>query len=288
MPDALPTALLDGELVPTADARVSPLDRGFLFADGVYEVVPCYGGKPLRLDAHLERLAGSLHGLGMDSPYPHDRWRELFTSLVEANGGGDLGVYLQVTRGTGAGRDFLPPPGIVPTVFGFAWALTPPTDEQLARGLAGVTLEDIRWLRCDIKSTALLGAVMLKSAAAERGGDEAILVRDGHLAEGSSSAVFVVKDGRIATPPASRERLPSITRQVVGDVLDALELPLEEREIPASDLAGMDEIWIASATREAFPVTWLDGKPVGNGRAGPVWKRVYDEFQALKRRECGA
>lgn len=288
MPDALPTALLDGELIPTADARVSPLDRGFLFADGVYEVVPCYGGNPLRLDAHLERLAGSLRGLGMDGPYSHARWRELFASLVEANGGGDLGVYLQVTRGAGKGRDFLPPPGIEPTVFGFAWRLTPPTEEELASGLAGVTLEDIRWLRCDIKSTALLGAVMLKSAAAEKGGDEAILVRDGHLAEGSSSAVFAVKDGRIATPPASRERLPSITREVVGDVLEALGLPLEEREIPAGALAGMDEIWIASATREAFAVTRLDGNPVGDGRAGPVWRRVYDEFQALKQRECGA
>jgi len=287
MPDALPTALLNGELVPTADARVSPLDRGFLFADAVYEVVPCYGGRPLRLDAHLERLAGSLRGLGMDSPYPRARWRELFASLVKANGGGDLGIYLQVTRGAGKGRDFLPPAGVEPTVFGFAWPLTPPTGAQLERGLAGVTLEDIRWLRCDIKSTALLGAVMLKGAAAEKGGDEAILLRDGHLAEGSSSAVFVVKDGRIATPPASRERLPSITREVVGDVLAALGLPLEEREIPAGELAGMDEIWIASATREAFAITRLDGKPVGNGRAGPVWKRVYDEFQALKRRECG-
>jgi len=287
MPDALPTALLDGELIATSDARVSPLDRGFLFADAVYEVVPCYGGRPLRLDAHLERLAASLEALGLGNPYPAERWRELLAGLIEANGSGDLGVYLQVTRGTGKGRDFLPPSGIEPTVFGFAWRLTPPTTGQLERGLAGVTLEDIRWLRCDIKSTALLAAVMLRREAAEKGGDEAILLRDGHLAEGSSSAVFTVRDGKIVTPPASRERLPSITRQVVGDVLDALDLPLEEREIPASELAGMDEIWIASATREAFAVTRLDGKPVGDGRPGPVWKRVYDEFQALKQRECG-
>lgn len=287
MPDALPTALHDGELIATAEARVSPFDRGFLFADAVYEVVPCYSGKPLRLDAHLERLAASLDALGLGNPYPAERWRELLSGLIAANGGGDLGVYLQVTRGAGKGRDFLPPSGIEPTVFGFAWRLTPPTDEQLGRGLAGVTLEDIRWLRCDIKSTALLAAVMLRREAAAKGGDEAILVRDGHLAEGSSSAVFVVRDGRIATPPASRERLPSITRQVVGDVLDALDLPLKEREIPASELTGMDEIWIASATREAFAVTRLDGQPVGSGRAGPVWKRVYDEFQVLKQRECG-
>lgn len=288
MPETLPTALLNGELIAAHEARVSPFDRGFLFADAVYEVVPCYNGKPLRLNAHLERLASSLAALGLDNPYSPARWRTLFYDLLEANGDGDLGVYLQVTRGTGTGRDFLPPPALEPTVFGFAWRLAPHAPEQLERGLAAVTLEDIRWLRCDIKSTALLAAVMLRTEAAERNGDEAILIRDGHLAEGSSSAVFGVKDGIVATPPASRERLPSITRQVVGDVLAALDLGLKEREIPAGELASMDEIWIASATREAFAVTRLDGQPVGKGQPGPVWKRVYDEFQALKQRECGA
>ncbi|MGH8128457.1 MAG: D-amino acid aminotransferase [Gammaproteobacteria bacterium] len=288
MADALPTCLLNGELIATHEARVSPFDRGFLFADAVYEVVPCYNGKPLRLNTHLERLASSLAALGLDNPYPAERWRKLFYDLLKANDGGDLGVYLQVTRGTGAGRDFLPPAALEPTVFGFTWRLTPHDPEQLKRGLEAVTLEDIRWLRCDIKSTALLAAVMLRRKAAEQDGDEAILIRDGHLAEGSSSAVFVVKDGVVATPPASRERLPSITRQVVGDVLAALGLGLKEREIPAGELASMDEIWIASATREAFAVTRLDGRPVGNGHPGPLWRRVYDEFQALKQRECGA
>lgn len=288
MADALPTCLLNGELIATREARVSPLDRGFLFADAVYEVVPCYNGKPLRLDAHLERLASSLQALGLENPYSTERWRTLFHDLLEANGGGDLGVYLQVTRGAGAGRDFLPPPALEPTVFGFAWRLAPHASEQLERGLAAVTLEDIRWLRCDIKSTALLAAVMLRTEAAEQDGDEAILIRDEHLTEGSSSAVFVVKDGTVATPPGSRERLPSITRLVVGDVLKALKLPLNEREIPANELADMDEIWIASATREAFAVTRLDGRPVGEGRPGPLWRRVYDEFQMLKQRECGA
>ncbi|MGH8427656.1 MAG: D-amino acid aminotransferase [Gammaproteobacteria bacterium] len=288
MTTALPTCLLNGEFVATREARVSPLDRGFLFADGVYEVVPCYGGRPLRLDAHLGRFAASRAALGMINPYSNERWRELFGELVKANGGGNLGVYLQVTRGAGDGRDFLPPPDLTPTVFGFAWRLAPPTSEQLERGLAATTLEDIRWLRCDVKSTALLAAVLLRREAAERGGDEAILIRDGHLAEGSSSAVFVVKDGTVATPPASRERLPSITRDVVGDVIAALGLPFAECEVAASELAGMDEIWIASATREALAITRLDGKPVGDGLPGSVWKRVYAGFQALKARECGA
>ena len=288
MADALPSCLLNGKLVATRDARVSPLDRAFLFGDAIYEVVPCYNGRPLRLDAHLDRLANSLDGLGMAAPYPRKRWHELFARLVEANGAGDMGVYLQVTRGAGKGRDFLPPEGLEPTIFGFAWPLAPPSQAHLESGLTGVVLEDIRWLRCDIKSTALLAAVLLRREAEARGGDEAILVRDGRLTEGSSSAVFLVKNDEIITPPASNERLPSITRLIVGDVLDELGLPVSEREVPVDELMEMDEAWISSATREALAITHLGGRPVGTGKPGPVWKRVYEGFQALKQRECGA
>jgi len=288
MADALPTCLLDGKLLPTAEARVSPLDRGFLFGDGVYEVIPCYRGAPLRLEAHLDRLHDGLDALGIPAPFERADWKAHVAALIEANGGGDLGVYLEVTRGAGAGRDFLPEPGLRPTVFGFCWRLAAPRPQHLEQGLAAATLDDIRWLRCDVKSVALLGAVMLRMEARRRGADEAILVRDGHLAEGSSSAVFVVRDGAIATPPASRERLPSITRQVVGDVLDALELPLNEREIRTDELYEADEVWVASATREAMPVTRLDGRPVGSGRPGPLWRRAWDEFQTLKRREAAS
>ncbi len=286
MADALSTCLLNGELIATRDARVSPFDRAFLFGDAIYEVVPCYNGQPLRLDAHLDRLAGSLEGLGMTNPYARPRWHELFGQLVEANGGGEVGVYLEVTRGADKGRDFLPPEGLEPTVFGFAWPLAPPAQEQLDRGLTGVVLEDIRWLRCDIKSTALLGAVLLRREAQARGGDEAILVRDGHLSEGSSSAVFLVKKDEIITPPASRERLPSITRLIVGDVLDELGLAVTEREVRTDELMDMDEAWISSATREALAITHLGDRPIGTGKPGPVWKRVYEGFQALKQREC--
>lgn len=288
MADALPTCLLNGELIATRDARVSPLDRAFLFGDAIYEVVPCYGGRPLRLDTHLDRLANSLEGLGMADPYPRKRWHELFGQLVEANGGGNVGVYLEVTRGAGSGRDFLPPEGLEPTIFGFAWPLTPPAQAQLDNGLTGVVLEDIRWLRCDIKSTALLAAVLLRREAEERGGDEAILVRNGHLTEGSSSAVFLVKKNEIITPPASTERLPSITREIVGDVLDELGLKVTEREVPIAELMEMDEAWISSATREALAITRLGDRPIGTGKPGSVWKRVYEGFQALKKRECGA
>lgn len=288
MADALPTCLLDGAFIPTNEARVSPLDRGFLFGDGVYEVIPCYDGKPFRLQAHFNRFQSSLDALGIHNPHSLARWTELVHELIAANGGGDMGIYIEITRGTGRGRDFMPAPGLTPTVFGFCWRLSKMTLEQIERGIAAVTLEDIRWLRCDIKSIALLGPVMLKMEAHHRGADEAILIRDGHLAEGSSCAVFVVKDGGIATPPASRERLPSITRIVVEDAIVALGLQLQVREVYRDELPTADEIWIASSTREVVPITALDDQAVGGGKAGPVWHRVFDEFQSIKRRETGS
>lgn len=286
MADALPHCLLNGDIVAADAARVSPFDRGFLFGDGIYEVVPSYDGKPFRLEAHFERLESGLGALGIVNPHSRARWTELVQELIAANGGGDMGIYLEVTRGVGRGRDFLPEPDMRPTVFGFCWRLGASRPGQLQRGLAVVTLQDIRWSRCDIKSVALLGPVMLRMEAARRGADEAILVRGDRLAEGSSSAVFIVDRGRIATPPASHERLPSITRLVVADVLDALSLPLDVREIRTDELFTADEIWIASSTREALPVTQVDGKTVGTGRPGPLWQRMFDEFQALKNREA--
>ncbi len=286
MADALPTCLLDGALVPTTAARISPLDRGFLFGDGIYEVVPCYSGRPFRLQAHFDRFQAGLDALGIPNPYSRARWTELMQALIAANGGGDMGIYLQVTRGTEPGRDFLPQTGTHPTAFGFCWRLAAGRFEQLAGGITAVTLEDIRWLRCDIKSIALLAPVMLRMEAKRRGADEAILVRDGRLAEGSSSAVFVVDGGRISTPPASHERLPSITRLVVGDVLAALGVALEVREILREELYTADEIWVASSTREVMPVTHLDGRALGTGRAGPIWRRVFDEYQTIKKREA--
>ena len=282
MADALPNCLLNGAIVATSQARISPLDRGFLFGDGIYEVVPAYHGKPLRLDAHLDRLQDGLTALDITNPYARARWAELVHALIAANDGGDMGIYLEVSRGVGKGRDFLPEPGMQPTVFGFCFRLAAAKPELLQNGISAATLEDIRWQRCDIKSVALVGPVMLKMQAKKHGADEAILVRGDRLAEGSSSAVFVVKNGRVATPPASHERLPSITRIVVGDVLDALTLPLEVREIRRDELLAADEIWIASSTREALPVTLLDGKAVGQGRPGPMWQRVFDAYQRLK------
>ncbi|MBR0344761.1 MAG: D-amino acid aminotransferase [Rudaea sp.] len=287
MTDALPYSLLDGAIVATHEVRISPFDRGFLFGDGVYEVVPSYNGKPFRLEAHFERLRSGLDALQIADHYPRARWLELVHELIAANGGGDMGIYLEVTRGTGRGRDFLPEADMKPTVFGFCWRLKEPQPASLQQGIAAATLEDIRWSRCDIKSISLLGPVLLRMQAAQQDADEAILLRGDVLAEGGSSAVFVVKQDRIVTPPPGRERLPSITRLVVGDVLDALGLPLDVREVHRDELLAADEIWIASSTREALPVTRLDGKVVGTGQPGPLWRRVFEEFQALKKREAG-
>ena len=286
MADALPTCFLNGALLPANEARISPFDRGFLFGDGIYEVVPCYDGKPFRLQAHFYRMQAGLDAIGIVNPYSPQRWNELVSELIAANGHGDMGIYIEITRGVEPGRDFLPHPDTTPTVFAFCWRLTPTRAEQLERGFSAATLEDIRWQRCDIKSVALLGPVMLRMEAKRRGADEAILIRDKHLAEGSSSAVCIVKDGRVVTPPPSQKRLPSITRLVVAEVVDVLTLPLEVREVHLRELYAADEIWIASSTREAIPVTQLDGRAVGDGKPGPVWRRVFDEFQALKKREA--
>ena len=286
MADALPICLLNGALVPTHEARISPFDRGFLFGDGIYEVVPCYGGKPFRLQAHFDRMQAGLDAIGIANPYPPERWNELLRELIAANGGGDLGIYIEVTRGPEPGRDFLPQSNTKPTVFGFCWRLTPTRIEQLERGFTAATLQDIRWLRCDIKSVALLGPVMLRMEAKRRGADEAILIRDEYLAEGSSSAVCIVKGGCVITPPPSQTRLPSITRLVVAEVVEALGLPLDVREVHIEELYSADEIWVASSTREAIPITQIDKRAVGDGKPGAVWRRVFVEFQALKKREA--
>lgn len=286
MGEALPVCYLNGEFVAAGEARISPFDRGFLFGDGAYEVIPCYGGRPLRLGAHLERLAVNLEALGIADPYPQARWRELFAALVEKNGGAELGIYLEVTRGSETGRDFIPKAGTPPSIFGFASRLAPPGPEKRKRGVRAITLEDIRWRRCDIKSVSLLASVMLRREARAQGADEAILVRGGLLTEGSSSCVFVVAGGAVITPATGRSRLPSITREVVLDAARALGLQVEERDVDAEELPHCEEIWLASASREIIAVTRLDGQPVASGSPGPLWHKAYDEFQQLKQREC--
>lgn len=274
-----PVAWLNGEFVPLAEARISPLDRGFLFADGVYEVVPVHRGRPFRLREHLARLDRSLDEIRIARPLNHEQWGEVVGGLARRAGAAEQLVYLQVTRGEEFGRNHLfPPAGTPPTVFAFTGPYPPPSPDTLEKGLAAVTLQDIRWDRCDIKSVALLGNVLLRQQAQDAGAAEALLVRDGQLLEGSSSTVFIVTRGVLATPPDSHRILPGTSRDAIVDLARDWRL-CERRPIAVTELETCDEVWIASAGRGVLPVTRIDERPVGDGKPGRAWQAMYARLQ---------
>jgi D-alanine transaminase len=275
-------AYLDGQYLPLAEARVPVLDRGYLFADGVYEVMPVYAGRMFVPDAHLDRLDASLTAIQLPNPLTRDGWHAALRELVARNGGGDQMLYLQVTRGVQAKRAFGLPENPKPCVLSFCQPLPPVSEAIRQRGVSAVVHEDTRWLNCHIKSIALLGAVLLSQEGLKAGCNETILLRDGLLTEGSSSNVFIVKNGRIATPPKSRLILAGITRELVIESLAKAGLACDERNISESELRQADEIWITSSTREIYPVTVLDGRNVGDGRPGPSWVQAFQLFQASK------
>lgn len=273
---------LNGQRLPLAEARVSPLDRSFLFGDGIYEVIPVYGGRLFRAGAHLDRLARSASAIRLANPHSHAAWTQLLQELVDANGGGDQYVYLQLSRGAEFGRNHAPLPEIAPTVFAYCSPWPEPAPATLRDGLACITAADTRWARCDIKSVALLANVLLRQQAVDAGASETILLRDGALTEGSASTVHVVKDGVVITPPNSERILPGTTRGVVEELCDSLAIPRRDAAVPESLLRGADEIWLSAATREVQPVTRLDGRPVGAGTPGPLWRRVHAAYQLLR------
>ena len=283
MAEPFPTCYLNGAYLPLGEARISPLDRGFLFGDGAYEVMPVYGGRPFRLEAHCARLARSLAELRMRDPLSGAQWREMFATLIEAGGHGDQYLYWQVSRGAERGRNHAPLPDIPRTVFAFAAPWPAPSRETLQQGLACVTAADTRWARCDIKSTALLANVLLRQLAVDAAAAETILLREGRLTDASASAVHVVIGGEVRTPPNSHEILPSTTRTVVEELAARAGIPWRAAPVSESELRAAEEIWISAATREVQPVTRLDGHPVGAGRPGPLWRRVYAAFQDWKR-----
>lgn len=275
------TAWVNGRFLPLAEASVSVLDRGFLFSDSVYEVIPVYAGISFRMDDHLRRLARSLDGLGIVNPHDIDGWRALLAELVAANGGGDLAIYLQVTRGAPPRRDHRIPHDVEPTVVAFCQTRAAPDPESLAAGLAAITTDDTRWRDCHIKSTSLLANVLAADAARAEGATEAILVRDGAVLEGTSSNVFAVIDGRLVTPALRATILPGITRGVVLEIAHAHKLDHAEVDtLTPEALRAADEVWITSSTREIFPVTRLDGVTVGDGVPGPVWTQVRGWLEA--------
>ncbi|MFZ9994499.1 MAG: D-amino acid aminotransferase [Steroidobacteraceae bacterium] len=277
---------LDGEWPALRDARISPLDRSFLFADGVYEVIPVFSGRPFRFPEHLQRLANSLTAIRMTDPFDRAGWRNLIRELLERNARtqGDSYVYIQVSRGAEWGRNHAPLPAVPPLVFAFCSPFPAPNEELMARGSACITAEDIRWNRCDIKSVSLLGNVLLRQQSIDVGAQETILLHEGMLREASACTVHVVRGGCVLTPPNSQHILPGMTRSVVEELADDLGIPRESRPVTEQELRSADEIWLASSTRNVTAVTQLDGQAVGRGVPGPVWEKMWQGFQDLQQR----
>jgi len=273
---------LNGELLPLEEAKVPVLDRGFIFGDGVYELVPVYSRVAFRLDEHLARLERSLGEAKIRNPYSRQRWREIVYQLVDAQPFEDQGVYFQVTRGV-AKRDHAFPRDTQPTVFMMANPLVNPPRAQVDAGGAAVSAQDNRWLRCDIKSISLLGNVLARQISADAGAAETILFRDGKLTEASASNVFIVRRGVIVSPPKSSLILPGITYDVVTELARANGLPLEFREVPEAEVRSADEIWVTSSSKEVLAIVSLDGRKVGDGKPGPQFRRMYELYQEFKR-----
>jgi len=267
--------------MPVDEARVPVLDRGFIFGDGVYELVPVYSRVPFRMDEHLARLERSLAAVRIRNPYSRAEWREIILQLVAKQSFEDQGVYLQVTRGV-ASRDHAFPKDAVPTVFMMSSPLVNPPQELVANGAAAVSAVDDRWHHCDIKSISLIGNCLLRQVSADAGAAETILFRDGRLTEASASNVFVVKGGVILSPPKSNLILPGITYDVVAEIAQAAGLPLEYRDLSEAEVRGADEIWVTSSSKEVLAIVTLDGKPVAGGRPGPVFRRVHALYQDFK------
>lgn len=279
-------------MTPLSEARIPVLDRGFIFGDGVYEVVPVYAHAgahvPFRIAQHLERLDRSLKKIGIANPHDEAGWRALIARLVDANaaglGGGDALVYIQVTRGV-AKRGHAFPAGIAPTVFMMTSPLRVPSAEERARGVRCLTAEDRRWLHCDIKSVSLLGNVLMAQYAVEHDAFETLQLRDGYLTEGSSSNVWIVKNGELLAPPRSNRILEGIRYALLEELAGECGIPFVARDISEAELRAADEIMITSATKEVLPVTQLDDLPVQGGKPGPVFEALYAAYQRAKARE---
>ncbi|HKO86977.1 MAG TPA: D-amino acid aminotransferase [Burkholderiales bacterium] len=278
------TVYLNGRFMAPEEAHVPVLDRGFIFGDAVYEVIPVYSRVLLRLDEHLARLQYSLDSIRLRNPHSVDEWRSLLQEVVMRNPWDDQGVYLQVTRGVARRDQAFPDPAVVkPTVFAMANDMRPPSAEQRRDGVPVITREDYRWLRCDIKATSLIANCLLRQEAVDVGCAEVILLRNGKVTEGSASNVFLVKDGIITTPPKDNLILPGITYDLVLELARRHDLPFEVRELTVGELYAADEAWLSSSLREVLPIASVDGIAIGNGKPGPVYERMYALYQAYKR-----
>jgi D-alanine transaminase len=278
----MPTAYLNDVYLPLDQARVSVMDRGFLFGDGVYEVIPVYGGKLFRLAHHLRRLQNSLDAVRIGNPLAGKDWESMLAELVARNEGDNQTVYLQVTRGVAPRRDHAFPVNCRPTVFAMSTACLISREIDNEPGVTAITRTDIRWQRCDIKAITLLANVLLRQQAVDANTAEAILIKEGYAIEGAASNIFIVGNGALKTPPNSTALLPGVTRELILELARANGITCREADITVEELAGADEIWLTSSSREISPVIRLDDRPVGSGKPGPAWNRMIRLYQDYK------
>jgi D-alanine transaminase len=276
-----PLVYLNGALTPLSEAKIPVLDRGFIFGDGVYEVIPIYARTPFRSEQHMARLFRSLEAIGIPNPHTREQWMALIDQVVRAHPADDQMVYMQVTRGV-AKRGHAFPVKVTPTVFIMTNPMALPSPQLRAAGVACVSMEDKRWLHCEIKSVSLLGNVLAAQYAAEHDAVESIQFRDGMLSEGSSSNVWVVKNGKVMAPPKDNLILEGIRYGLIEELCAANGIPFEARRISREEVFGADEVLLSSATKEVIAVACIDGQPVGDGQPGPVYRALYAAYQAVK------
>lgn len=273
---SFPFTYVNGQYVPANEAYVSPLDRGFVFGDGAYEVVPVHNGKLFHLEAHIRRLNQSLNAIRMEPPHTLQEWQNILNNVIQKNGSGNQYVYLQVTRGVEIVRDHLIPKDIKPTVFAISYPKTMKSKDELSVGLKATLVTDIRWKHCFIKTTSRLAYVLMYQEARDAGFDEAIIINNGLALECTASNIFMVRHGVIITPPKSPLILSGITRDRLLNLAEKHKIPYRETKIADRDLYKADELWISSSVRGVLPIVQLDGTPVGSGNAGPLWSKMWD------------
>lgn len=277
---------LNGKFLPIERAKISVLDRGFLFGDGVYEVICVYSGKPFRLTKHLTRLQASLDAIKLPFVVDHEEFTKIFTRLLVKNhvARGDYSIYVQITRGAASTRIRSFSEKITPTIFVLTKKIKPISVQELRKGKKAITLPDIRWQYCYIKTISSLPSILLFQEAFEQGCADAILIRNGYVLEGTSSNVFIVKKAKIITPPLSKNNLSGVTREIILQLARERGLDLKEKKIKLTELNIADEIWISSSTRGIFPIVKLNGKPVGKGKVGPIWRKMINLYFDYKRK----
>ncbi len=277
------TIYLNGQFMPVEEARISVLDRGFIFGDGVYEVIPAYSRKAFRLPEHLRRLQHSLDGIQLANPHSDSEWTRIIEQLIALHTSDDQYLYLHITRGAAERDHAFPNPPVAPTVFVMSKPLKTPDPALLESGIACITAPDNRWLRCDIKAISLLPNVLLRQLAITAGCAETILIRDdAFMTEGAASNIFVVKNSILLAPPKDHLMLPGITYDVILEIAAANHIPHEVRRISKAEVFAADELLLTSSTKEVLPITRLDGQPVGNGKPGVMFAKMHTLYQNFK------